>query len=85
MGRSLPTLLPADLELRLFRKGIGALAAGREPCSDCGRTPLTGEEVHRFGEVVVCQLCVAGRRRAPDRSERVRHSEHGHTVKLRAA
>ena len=85
MPRSLPTLLPADLELRLLRKGVGALTAGREACSDCGRTPLAGELLHRYGAAAVCQLCSTRRRGEPNRSERVRHCEHGHTVKVRAA
>ena len=85
MPRSLPTLLPADLELRLLRKGVGALTAGRHTCADCGRTPLAGERVHHYGRAAVCELCRVLRRNAPDSSERVRHSEHGHTVKVRAA
>ena len=85
MPRTLPTLLPADLELRLLRKGVGALTAGREACADCGRTPLTGERLHHYGAAVVCELCRRRHRSAPDSSERVRHSEHGHTVKVRAA
>jgi hypothetical protein len=85
MPRTLPTLLPADLELRLLRKGVGALTAGRDTCADCGRTPLTGELVHRYGAAAVCELCRTLRRRDPDTTERVRHSEHGHTVKIRRA
>jgi hypothetical protein len=85
MARQLPTLMPADLELRLLRKGVGALEAHREGCEECGRTPLIGEQIHHYGHAVVCQLCRGRRRRDPDSSERVRHNEHGHTVKLRAA
>lgn len=85
MARQLPTLMPADLELRLLRKGVGVLEAGRAGCDECGRTPLTGEQVHHYGHDVVCQLCRGRRRREPDSSERVRHSEHGHAVKLLAA
>jgi hypothetical protein len=85
MSRALPTLTPADLELRLLRKGVGALTAGRESCSDCGRTPLFGEQVHVYDEAVVCELCGALRRERPDHVERVRHCEHGQTVKVRAA
>jgi hypothetical protein len=85
MARWLPTLTPADLELRLLRKGVGALTAGRSSCGDCGRTPLIGEVVHRYGAATVCGLCAGRRGEAPDGSERVRHTEHGHTVKLRAA
>jgi hypothetical protein len=85
MPRVLPTLTPADLELRLLRKGVGALTAGRDACVDCGRTPLVGEDLHRYGATVVCELCRALRRQTPDATERVRHCEHGHTVKVRAA
>ena len=85
MPRTLPTLLPADLELRLLRKGVGALTAGRDTCADCGRTPLTGELVHHYGATAVCELCRTLRRRDTDATERVRHSEHGHTVKIRRA
>ena len=86
MARTLPTLLPADLELRLLRKSVGALDSTRERCSDCGRTPLTGEHVHHYGaSTLVCELCRQLRRREPDRTEKVLHSEHGQTVKVRAA
>ena len=85
MPRSLPTLLPADLELRLLRKGVGALTAGRDACADCGRTPLAGELLHRYRAAAVCQLCSTRRRGEPESSERVRHCEHGQTVKVRAA
>jgi hypothetical protein len=81
----LPTLLPSDLELRLLRKGVGALTDGRERCSDCGRTPLFGEHLHRYGTAPVCELCSTLRRELPDSVERVLHCEHGHTVKVRAA
>jgi hypothetical protein len=84
MPRALPTLLPADLELRLLRKGVGALTAGRDRCSDCGRTPLVGERVHVYaGDRVVCDLCRPRRPAAPERSMRVHHFERGHTVRLR--
>jgi hypothetical protein len=88
MPRLLPTLLPADLELRLLRKGVTELAGSRERCADCGRTPLTGESRHLYeGGAVVCELCRPRHRTEPVRSEPVRHSEYGHTVKprLRAA
>ena len=85
MPRALPTLLPADLELRLLRKGVGAMDAGRESCADCGRTPLFGEQLHRYGASLVCVLCSGARRGAPDGVQRVHHCEHGHTVKVRAA
>ncbi len=86
MARTLPTLLPADLELRLLRKGVGELATHRDRCADCGRTPLTGELVHHYGTgAIVCELCRPLRRREPDRTAKVLHSEHGQTVRVRAA
>ena len=85
MPRALPTLLPADLERRLLRKGVGALAAGRDLCVDCGRTPLYGEHLHRYGANLVCELCSVLRPDEPDRVHRVHHCEHGHTVKIRRA
>ena len=86
MARALPTLTPSDLELRLFRKGVGELAADRDTCADCGRTPLTGERLHHYDKgVAVCDLCRPRRRAEPARTDVVRHCEHGHTVKLRAA
>jgi hypothetical protein len=79
-----------ELELFLLRQCVGALEAGREPCADCGRTPLTGELVHfydaqaGFHHRVVCELCRLGRDEAPLASEPVRHAEHGQTVRLMA-
>jgi hypothetical protein len=84
MPRLLPTLTPADLELRLLRKGLGELRHDRDLCADCGRTPLTGERLHHYDNgTVVCELCRPARRREPVRSELVRHTEHGHAVKVR--
>jgi hypothetical protein len=74
------------LEALLLRRSVGALEAGRTPCDDCGRTPLTGEEVHVFHgrrrTRIVCELCRPARRDAPMQSEVVRHTEHGQTVRL---
>jgi hypothetical protein len=79
-----------QLEHFLLRRGVGALEADRDRCADCGRTPLTGEHVHVYastpsiGSRVVCELCRPARRELPLASELVRHSEHGHTVRLTA-
>jgi hypothetical protein len=74
-----------DLERVLLRKGVGALAAGRLGCSDCGRTPLVGERVHLYPrDVVLCALCRPRRRAPPERTLTVPHSEHGHAVRRRA-
>ncbi|HEY2767408.1 MAG TPA: hypothetical protein VGI76_04085 [Solirubrobacteraceae bacterium] len=75
-----------QLERFLLRRGVGVLAADRNRCVDCGRTPLIGEHVHLYGRAgdVVCELCSPLRREAPAASETVRHTERGHTVRLTA-
>jgi hypothetical protein len=79
-----------QLERVLLRRGLGALEAGREPCADCGRTPLTGEHVHIYDSPrqprhrLVCELCRPAQAEAPVASEIVRHCEHGQTVRLTA-
>jgi hypothetical protein len=74
--------MPADLERQLLRKGLGALTAERTTCHDCGRTPLPGERVFVYQrEQPVCALCRPQRRTEPERTEVVRHVEHGHTVR----
>ncbi|MDQ3739378.1 MAG: hypothetical protein M3320_05190 [Actinomycetota bacterium] len=84
MPRLLPTLMPADLELRLLRKGLGERKDDRDTCSDCGRTPLTGERVHHYANgSVACELCRPAHRGEPTASVLVCHPEHGHTVKVR--
>lgn len=74
-----------QLERFLLRRGIGLLAADRHRCAECGRTPLVGERVHSYERQsgIVCELCSLGRG-VPTASRLVRHSEHGHTVKLAA-
>jgi hypothetical protein len=75
-----------QLERLLLRRGVGALVADRHRCKDCGRTPLVGERVHLYerSKGIVCELCRPLRREHPAASELVRHSEHGHTVRLAA-
>jgi hypothetical protein len=85
MLRPLLGISQPDLERELLRKSVGALEAGRQGCSDCGRTPLVGERVHIYPRhVVLCALCRPRRRAAPERTVTVPHSERGHTVRLRA-
>ncbi len=73
------------LERHLLRRGVGELAADRHRCVDCRRTPLIGERVYLYEHGrVVCELCRALRRAEPESSQLVRHSEHGHTVRLTA-
>ena len=86
MLRPVLGLSEPDLERELLRKGVGALEAGRASCHDCGRTPLAGERIYRFADrQLVCELCRPQHGGAPERSEVVRSSERGQTVRLRAA
>jgi hypothetical protein len=72
-----------DLERHLLRKSVGLLEADRDHCADCGRTPLIGEHVYRYDDhALVCELCRPLRREQPTREEPVRHSEHGHAVRI---
>ncbi len=84
MPRLLPTLMPSDLELRLLRKGLGERRDDRDTCSDCGRTPLTGEQVHHYANgTLACELCRPSHRGEITASRLVSHPEQGHTVKVR--
>ena len=75
-----------DFERVLLRAAVDELTADRARCRDCGRTPLIGEEVHRYERgVVVCELCRWLRPSPPESSERVCHSEFGQAVRLRRA
>jgi len=75
-----------DFERMLLQAAVGELAADRARCRDCGRTPLVGEDVHRYARgVVVCELCRQLRADPPESTERVRHSEFGQAVRLRRA
>jgi hypothetical protein len=71
----------APKEISLLRQSVGALTAGRHRCCHCHRTPLVGEEVHLYGEWLVCQLCRHLRREAPGRTEMVHSPEHARAVK----
>lgn len=83
MPRSAQTIDEQDLERALLRKSVGTLADRRDQCADCGRTPLTGESLHRYaGGITVCELCSPLRRGEPLQSERVRHSEFGLAVRV---
>jgi hypothetical protein len=77
MARTRPSF-----EISLLRKSVGDLEAGRTCCWHCRRTPLVGEEVHLYGERLVCELCRPLRREAPGRSEVVHSPEHERAVRL---
>jgi hypothetical protein len=73
----------ADLGQHLVRKSVGELSRERDCCLGCGRTPLTGEHVHRYDDgQLLCELCRPLRRIEDAREEVVRHSEHSRTVRL---
>ncbi|HMD51675.1 MAG TPA: hypothetical protein VKG62_03090 [Solirubrobacteraceae bacterium] len=76
-----------QLERILLRRSLGALEADRSRCADCGRTPLTGEQVHVLGgrrQRTVCDLCRPSHPEPPVSTETVRHPTHGHSVRLTA-
>jgi hypothetical protein len=76
-----------QFERLLLRSCVGALEEDRNRCVDCERSPLIGEHVHLYdgrGGGVVCELCRPLRRETPVATEIVRHSEHGHAVRLTA-
>ena len=73
-----------DLERALIRWSVGGLERDRHRCADCGRTPLVGETLYRYARgAAVCELCRPLRGGDALESERVRHSEHGSTVRVR--
>jgi hypothetical protein len=73
------------LDLQLLRKGVTARAAGTKRCHDCGRTPLIGERVYTYARArLVCELCRLLRSDEPIGCERLRGTEHGHAVRLKA-
>jgi len=84
------SIMAADtdqLERVLLRRSLGALEADRTCCADCGRTPLVGELVHLYEgrrPRMVCELCRLLRSDTPIASQPVRHSAHGHTVRITA-
>lgn len=71
-----------ELERELLRKTLHR-GSGRHRCSDCRRTPLTGERVYSYaGGRVACELCRARRREDPVASQPVLGTEHGQSVRL---
>jgi hypothetical protein len=71
----------------MLARCIGELEADRDRCRDCGRTPLTGEQIHLYEGRrggIVCELCRVLRRDAPTASETVRHCEHELAVRVSA-
>jgi hypothetical protein len=83
MGRVVATIDEQDLERALLRKSVGGLERATTRCADCGRTPLTGEMLHRYaGGAIVCELCRPLRRGEPASSEPVRNSEAGLAVRI---
>jgi hypothetical protein len=69
-----------QLERELMMRGL----------DDCGRTPLTGEQVHLYEDrpgrppKVVCELCSQLRREQPVGRETIHSACHGQTVRVTA-
>jgi len=71
-----------DLGRRLLRTSVDRLAADRDTCSVCHRTPLVGERVHVYANgSIACALCRHAKAGEPERTELVHHTEFGHAVK----
>ncbi|MGH2970043.1 MAG: hypothetical protein ACRDK0_13415 [Solirubrobacteraceae bacterium] len=68
-------------EISLLRKSVDDPDAGRHSCSHCRRTPLVGEQVHLYGERIVCELCRPLRREPPRETVIMHSSEHQRAVK----
>jgi hypothetical protein len=84
---SSPVTQMEPFERLLLRRGVSMLEEDRDRCADCERTPLVGEHVHLYDgrkRGIVCELCRPLRREPPVATELVRHTEHGHTVRLTA-
>jgi hypothetical protein len=72
-----------DLELALLRRGVDQRVAGRERCQHCHRTPLIGERIYVYDSgAMLCELCRALQREAPERSRLVHGPEFGHTMRI---
>jgi hypothetical protein len=85
MLRFAPTLTEPDLERALLRRGVSARDAGEPSCGECGRHPLIGETMYRYGRTEVCELCRTTRAQAPTARRTVLHAEHGLSVRRLAA
>ncbi len=77
-----------DMSPFLIRVSMGAPSEAPS-CSDCGRTPLAGERIHRLESGSrLCELCFGAPpedRRVAVRSDRVRANERALAVAPRAA
>lgn len=72
-----------DLETALLRRGVVELAAERERCARCRRTPLIGERIYEFGrERSLCELCRGAEGGPPQASRLVHGPEFGHTLRI---
>ena len=72
-----------ELELALLRGGIEQRTAELERCTRCGRTPLIGEHVYRYGRApLVCELCRPLEPEAPLSSRLVHGPAFGHTIRI---
>jgi hypothetical protein len=73
--------LRAPREISLLRKTTGDRDRVATCCAHCHRTPLVGEDVHVYGERLVCQLCRHLRREPPGETVVMHSPEHLRAVK----
>ena len=72
-----------DLELALLRRGVDELAADREVCERCQRTPLVGERIYSYSSgASLCELCKALSQEEPVDSRLVHGPEFGLTMRI---
>ena len=78
-----------DISPFLIRVCMGVPASQASCCSECRRTPLAGERIHRIESgTLLCELCFGAlpeERRVAVRSDRVHASERALSVVPRAA
>ena len=72
-----------ELELALLRRSLDRIAAGREHCDRCHRTPLVGERVYSYASgATLCELCKTLERAEPCSWQTVHGPEFGHTLRI---
>jgi hypothetical protein len=70
--------IPA-FQLALMRKS----SPPRNCCTQCRRTPLIGEVIHRYDGRLVCDLCRPQLRSEPQASELMHSPEYERAVRVR--
>jgi len=72
-----------EFELALLKRSVDELAADRERCGRCRRSPLVGERVYVYETgAIACELCRSFERATPIASRTIHGPEFGHTMRL---